>query len=136
MGVALIMGYGILITCKNCDYSKEFELGIGENYSSLEVVQKQLHYTRRSKVKEILENHDVKGTDYAHELYHCPICHSLYEQFYIKIVYDNNQIYETGFGCSNCGKVLKRLREEDVPKYPCCNCGEFTLKVERSFYWD
>ena len=130
------MGHGILVSCENCQYSKEFELGVGMQYLSLENVQNQIHYTRRTKVKEILGNHDIKDTDYAHELYHCRSCHSLYERFHIKILYDNNQIYETAHACSMCGKILVRIKEEEVSKMPCCSCGGCSLKVEMAFYWD
>ncbi len=105
-------------------------------YFSLENVQNQIHYTRRPKVKEILDNHEVKHTDYAHTLYYCRSCHSLYERFHIKILYDDDQIYETAHSCSKCGKLLVRIREEEIPQLPCSSCGEFELKMERSFYWD
>ena len=130
------MGHGIAVSCENCDYSKEFELGVGMMYSSLEMVQDKLHYTRRPKVKEILDNHDVKDTDYSHELYHCRSCHSLFERFHVRIVYDNDQTYETAYACSKCGKLLVRIKEEDVPKMPCYSCGEYALKIDVAFHWD
>ncbi|MBW1766010.1 MAG: hypothetical protein JRJ65_03045 [Deltaproteobacteria bacterium] len=130
------MGHGILVSCKKCDYSKEFKIGVREMYTSLEKVQKKLHYTRRTKVKEILDNHDIKDTDYAHELYHCSSCHSLYERFHIKIIYDDNQIYETAHSCTMCGKILVRIKQEEVPKLSCSRCGESALKADMAFDWD
>lgn len=130
------MGYGICISCQNCDYSEQFALGIGEMSSSLENIQEQPHYTKHPEVKEILNNFDVKDTDYAHELYHCHSCHSLYERFRVRIVYDDDRIYETAYACSKCGKLLNRIKEEGVPKLPCCSCGRCALKVDVAFCWD
>lgn len=130
------MGHGIIVSCENCDDSKKFKLGVGEMYTSLEKVQKKLHYTRRPKVKVILNNFDVKDTDYAHELYHCSRCHSLYERFRVRIVYDDDRIYETAYPCTKCGKQRDRIKEEGVPKMPCCSCGEFASRVDVHLCWD
>ena len=51
------MGTGISIICQNCGYEKDFMLGIGMMYSSLEkVIDLSPH---RKKILDILQNHKV-----------------------------------------------------------------------------
>lgn len=138
------MGSGISILCQNCGYEKSFMLGIGMMYSSLENVIDLVHYTRRKRILDILQNHKVlKHEDiwdnplYEHRLYRCIDCNQLYERFYVKIEYNDNKIYETKFKCSKCKNELKAVEnEENVKKYPCPECGKKELHIHGELLWD
>lgn len=140
------MGHGIIVECNHCRENGEapyivecFQLGIGMMYSSLENVIDLLHYTRRPKVLDILNNHAVADTDYSHELYHCPRCHRLYERFHVKIIYivdDEEKVYETSYACPKCKTPMQIITEDDLPQIPCSSCGEKALQVIETMCWD
>ena len=119
-------------------------LGIGMMYSSLENVIDLVHYARRKKILDILQNHEVNKHEgiwgnpfYEHRLYRCIDCNQLYGRFYVKIEYNDNKSYETKFKCSKCKTKLKAVENErNVIKYPCPLCGRKELHIHRELLWD
>ena len=142
------MGCGILVRCRHCEANpaeemgpyigEVFQLGVGMMYSSLENVIDPLHYTRRSQVLDILHNHLVEDTECYHAMFHCPKCHRLHNRFYVKIVYDHDQVDETAYNCSKCRTRLEVIEEDDLSDIPCAECGQKTQYVDEEYMlmWD
>jgi hypothetical protein len=130
------MGHGITITCQFCSYSHEFTLGVGMEYSSLEKVIDIIPRSKRPDVQKIMDNHNIKQTQKAHELFQCQICNRLYDIFYVKIIYDNDQVYETDYRCYRCGGPLVLRNENDLSKLPCPRCGGEGLSASETMLWD
>ena len=131
------MGSGITVHCESCNYYREFHLGLGIMYSSLENVIDCVDHWRRAEILEILQNHKVKKCDYEHKLYGCSNCAGLYERFYVKIAYDAGEVYETDFICGRCKNRLFEIKDiSAVKNRPCPGCNEKTLRVEESILWD
>jgi len=129
------MGYGITVECASCDYQETFMLGVGMMYGSLENVITQVSPARREEVIDILRNHAVEGTEYEHKLFICPNCNNLGERFDYSIFYDDGQLYEPYFRCSECRTKLVPL-EESIKAIRCSRCGESTLASHETVMWD
>jgi len=137
------MGRAFGVLCLNCDYSKESLLGVGGLYFSLENVISNLHHTKRKAINDILNNHDVVevpfgvNPEYSAKIYRCSKCEGLSSRFYVKIEYDDNQIYETTFKCTKCRTVLEMLDEnENLENYSCPNCKMPMLGISSFICWD
>lgn len=143
------MGEGFSVQCQVCDYSKEFMLGVGMAYGSLENVFNNIHHTRRAKILDLLNNHELpvyiddytRNPLYEHLLYSCSKCHELYERFYVKILFGDEgqeETYETVFSCGKCKEPLSKASEKkkDIEKRKCPSCGAKKLKKKNQFFWD
>jgi hypothetical protein len=131
------MGSGIIVHCESCEYKKEFYLGLGMMYSSLENVIDCVDHWRRAEVLEILQNHKVEKRSYEHKLYGCMNCAGLYAKFYVKIDYNGGKVYETDFMCGKCKSGLVEIKDvREVENRPCPKCKQKTLCVEESILWD
>ena len=135
------------ISCSNCDYSKEFQLGVGMVYHSFDNVWDVIPSRRRLEIKEILQNHKVVEGDFSHRLYHCHNCNELYERFYYKTTSNEEKTYETKFMCRLCGTELVPVEvletdenEEDIlliESLPCPKCKEKSLAIGDTItLWD
>lgn len=143
------MGSGIYALCQNCGYKRNFNLGVGMAYSSLENVIDLVPSKDRELVLDILRNHKVIQCAYWHRLFRCQSCNRLYGRFYVRIEYDNNKVYELKFNCSKCKTELQvvdaveilenmedELDEEGLKNYPCPKCGKTELSFHMDILWD
>ena len=128
-----------MLTCLECFYTFEYKYGVGMMYSDLENVLCLIHYTRKNKVKEILQNENVQKTTYYHSAYKCPKCSTLYNRFYFKIEYNNNQVYKSFFKCSKCKTILNEIDEDELRNSICPECGKRKMgesELNLTFNWD
>ena len=131
------MGSGYSVSCRSCGLDRHFTVGVGMNYSSLSEVLNLIHHSRRQKVLKILNDHEVHETDYEHRIFECPHCENLRSAFWAKIVYDNDQIYETEFMCRDCNKRMEPVMDpEQLRGNRCPICGERGLNVTEDMLWD
>ena len=143
------MGIGITALCQNCGYERDFKLGVGMAYSSLENVIYLVPKGRRERVLDILRNHKVIQRISWHRLFQCQSCNRLYGKFYVRIEYDDNKVYELKFNCSKCKTELQvvdaveilenmedELDEEGLKNYPCPKCDITELSFHVSSLWD
>ena len=131
------MGVGIIVTCGTCSEAKSFRLGIGMAYYDLREVIGAVHYTKRDAILKLLDEHDVSETEYEHRLFHCQKCHGLYERFYVRILYDSSEIYDSIFKCSKCKRVLIPVNDlEKIRTIPCSKCGKKSLDYFEYLDWD
>ena len=127
------MGFGFAISCGSCGFEKCFVVGTGPKYSSLKAAIDQLHHMRGPKVLELVNEHEVHETDFDHRIYHCRSCGQLRNSFWVRIVYDDDQVYETHFLCGKGHRPMKPIREycqlTKIP-CPCCNANKLVVTTE------
>ena len=137
------MGLGYVLACDRCNCSFEGRTGKGMMYYDLNKLIPMIHYTRRKRLQEILDNHQVNHTDFDHRVYRCTKCLRLGTRFYVNVEYDNNQTFETVFKCSKCKHHLEDVStlfnhldfKEKIP-FKCPNCLDFSLGVTDLIMWD
>ena len=133
------MGEEIQITCKSCNYSDSFTIGVGMLYSDLKNVIDLIHYKRRDIVLDILENHKIKFCDFGHEVYTCSKCNNLYSRFYVEIDYDEDKKYLSKFKCNRCKTELTKLKDSELENplnLPCPKCKNISLEQSPTMLWD
>jgi DNA-directed RNA polymerase subunit RPC12/RpoP len=117
-------------------------LGIGMRWNSLEELIDHVHHRRRKKILDILKNHKInllkneRNPNFGNRLLRCNNCNGLYQAFYVKILYDDDKIYETRFKCPQCKKELQEIKNENLEKYPCPECGMKKLEINDTIMWD
>ncbi len=106
------MGSGLLVECKNCDYNDEFLYGIGMMYVSLDNVLDTDTNEEHQKIKELLVENSLENKPnlfenpfFEQRIYECKKCHKRTAKLYVKIIYGEDQVYETTFTCSKCKKT-------------------------------
>jgi ssDNA-binding Zn-finger/Zn-ribbon topoisomerase 1 len=153
------MGSSFGISCRECDYSKNFKIGIGMMYSPYHLRDFDsefalLPYLIRSKktlahIKELLNEKNAEiADDYGHKIYRCPKCGEFYGRFYLRLEYDGG-FFEVEYRCTKCKKALKLFdydvievggseKEINLEKYPCPKCGKYSLYEggTLSILWD
>ena len=151
------MGETIEIFCRDCNYRKEFSLGVGKEYSSVENVFKLVHPSLWKEIEDIFRNHEVLVKDGCRRLFRCVKCNALCERFHMKISYQThdgaNRTYETHHFCAKCKteltpvNVVEEIDEDDyreeqqtlassIGQLPCPGCAKKTLAIENIGYWD
>jgi len=154
------MGTSYGISCKECDYSKNFIIGTGMMYGPVNLMDfdsefpllQQLIRSKKaiSNIKQLLNEKNATITEgYGHAIYRCPKCGEFYERFFIHLDYEEG-CYEVEYRCIHCKAILKSLLHderifedealEEIPleKYPCPKCGKYSLyqNKEREILWD
>ena len=130
------MGDGIVITCKKCDESDDFKLGIGMMYFSLiNVVEIAVSYGQRSRIYELLEYDGKVKTKYEHRLFECSNCNTLHGRFYVKIFHDGQEVYESNFKCGKCWSKLVPA-ENEIESYNCRYCSGKVYEKYIYLLWD
>ena len=154
------MGSSYGISCRECDYTKNFKMGIGmmyspENLIDFEAQFPMLPHLIRSKkmlahIKGLLgEKNAVIADGYGHKIYRCQKCGEFYERFYIHLNYGGDS-FEVEYKCTKCKVALRTIdydvtgvdgweeKEINIEKYPCPKCDKHSLyedgKVE--IMWD
>ena len=131
------MGLGIEVNCGHCGYKKEFFLGVGMLYSSLENVIDLVKGKNKKEILEIMRNHDISSSDFYRVLYHCNGCGALSDELYVKLVYDEGKEYTTNYLCANCGDLLEIIDDKiDITTFACPRCKNNTLLREIGIHWD
>lgn len=142
------MGISYGISCRECDYSECFIIGIEMFYCPSKIMDFDSEITPLQglissqetidHIRSLLqEKKAVFADNYGHEVYHCPKCGEFFGRFYIRLDYDGG-FYEVEHKCPKCDVKLN-LIEHDVAednwgekqrhpeKYPCPKCGKYCL---------
>jgi len=136
------MGQGHAYSCKSCGFRYEAFTGIGMAYYCLENVLDCLHYTKRKKVLDILNKHNIEvsygddSTEYEHRTFRCSKCGNFHNRFYVKLTdsANDNVLYETVYKCSKCKNELDAINE--LQEFPCPVCKNRTWESELTMNWD
>ncbi len=129
------MGQGIFTRCNSCQDGKEYLLGVGMNYSSLENVMGSVHWVNRKKIEEFSQNGTITSEEYEHRLYYCEKCITPHSRFWIRLEKEDGDVFEAEFKCPRC-KFMMIPGDLDFTKYACSNCGKKTLSVVSEMLWD
>ena len=134
------MGHGNFVTCEDCGYEREFMLGVGMMYGSLDKIIQFLDKKGFEEVSIILkDNPDPYYETDGYCVYQCQQCFSVREKIYL-LIYDKNKkiIYRTSSICSKCKIKRKRVQEKDdlLHQIICPKCKKKELNVSGGMCWD
>ena len=131
----LTMGGSISTYCKKCGDTQDFTTGVGFMYSSLEKVIRFTSSNIRTKLQDIVSSHSITNANYEHRVLACPNCNTLHERFYVRVQYDEGDVFETAFRCGKCRAGLVEL-DKPVEEYSCGKCGSRSLEEFPGMCWD
>lgn len=133
------MGTLILTSCRQCKHPGDhffLEIGMAEEYQTLEGVITFLRESQRRKITQFLENNQFTETDYGHQLFHCEQCNHLNARLWIRLSSEQGDSFELSFRCSKCRTKLKKMIDIDaIQNIPCEHCGEKALECSTGC-WD
>ena len=134
------MGHGNFVLCKSCEYEREFMLGVGMMYGSLQNILEFMDKRSSDEVSKILqENSDLHFETDRHCVYQCRNCFSIQEKLHL-LIYDKQEklIYRTQSKCSKCKIKRRRVREKDnlLHQIICPKCKNKELIVNGGLCWD
>ena len=134
------MGHGNFVLCESCGYEREFMLGSGMMYFSLDQITQFLDKKSYEVVSKILEkNPNPYYKSDGHCVYQCRQCFSVREKLHLLISDENNKIiYRTFSNCSKCKIKRKRVQEKDglLHQIICPKCKTNELLVNGGMCWD
>ncbi len=142
------MGASFGISCRECDYTKDFITGIGMMYSYQNLIDFDSEFALlpaliKSKktlayIKGLLSEKNAVIAGYGHEIYHCPKCSEFFGRFYMHLDYDNGS-FEVEYKCTKCKSPLKQIEYDSIKvdgweekkinlaNYFCPKCGKQSL---------
>jgi len=131
------MGDGLVINCKNCSYTENIFVGVGEAYSDIDNVLSMVKGRNQRQITEILNNHDVKHRNFYKALYVCAGCGTFYNRLYVQIIYDNQKEFITNYICDECEDELHKIDDySNIAKYSCPKCKKKSLSANMDILWD
>ena len=150
------MGRGYLVKCDHCGYEAKFNLGVGMVFPYVygQVVKAINNGEYGEELKEFFEKHKGAVVDVQTELYRCPGCNKLEEDYNLSLyVHKENKEPENGIWCSwcdkedyvfvksfahiceGCGKRMHKVGESEIHKLTCPGCGK-PLTERNDIMWD
>ena len=131
------MGAGYtVVSCSSCGFGNGYYIGVGKSYKTLQDAIDKIQPKRRSKVIELLEKHTVLETDFEHRIYLCERCGESRNSFWVKIVYDDDQVYETESRCNKCNQAMVNISDQIKDNKVCPYCGSDNLICADGLLWD
>lgn len=131
------MGGGYTVfSCSSCGFGSGFYVGVGKSIETLRDALVKVHPKRRSKILALIETHIVHKADFEHRIYRCEQCTEVRNPFWVKIVYDNDRIYETRFTCASCHKTMVNITDQIKSNKACPCCGSDNLSYAEGLLWD
>lgn len=131
------MGAGYTVfSCSSCGFGKGFYVGVGKSCKTLEDVICKVHPKRRSKIIDILKNHSVHESYFEHRIYLCNSCGENRNSFWVRIIYDDDRVFETRFKCDKCHKTMLDISNQVKLTKTCPCCGSDYLSFAEGLLWD
>ncbi len=135
------MGQGYGIECKKCSYTRSVRVGVGMFHYSLEQCIKSISKTEQIKIREIiLGKKNIIDEGEGESVFQCNKCFDIANKFQIKLIENNNTIYETKIVCYKCKIDMKLLpcdQEEDtIIGIKCPKCKSDDVSVGLEMMWD
>lgn len=154
------MGIGYVINCNECDYSKEFMIGIGMMHSPHRLLDFNSEYALLPCIIEskkiisyieylLSEKNASISSGYGYEIYRCSKCNEFYSEFFLQLDYEEGN-YEVEYKCKECNILLNRIaynvqgsfgrstKQINLKNYPCPKCSKYSLYEDKryGFLWD
>ncbi|MDB0003437.1 hypothetical protein N9E50_02170 [Alphaproteobacteria bacterium] len=133
------MGYGIDIKCNECEYSKEYLLGMGMAFSSHEALIESLPKNKRDKALELLKIEGTESLLGSYFVYQCDDCKSVQNIFDLQILdKDKNVLFKSFDDCPKCKKPRRQLnyRDNKLKRYRCPKCKSDNIDFNEGMMWD
>lgn len=150
------MGSGIELKCPKCSFHKEYYLGSGmllpETYAEVVSTIKDCEYG--SEWRDYFKTHAGAAVDVDKEVYHCPLCNAIVEDFNLDLYntingapiiddYFDPGVDHRGYKfvkhyahlCPICDGPMEKTNKDTQKSLPCPRCGT-TLIYSPSFIWD
>ena len=134
------MGHGNSVICKDCNYEREFMLGVGMRYGTLSNIVEFMDKKSRDEVLKILqEDPDPNYETHGHCVYQCRECFSIQEKLHLLIYNKEGKIiYRSQSKCSKCKIKRRRILEKNelLHQIICPKCKTKELTVSVDLLWD
>jgi|GEM_PF-5294024 len=148
------MGEILEATCENCSYQKQFRLGIGMMYGSLDDLSSEsnpltildLIHSEKMQAEVVQLITTQNGTidsrkDAGYALFVCERCKTIHSRFFFRLRH-NKGVYVPSYCCPECERHLKQIDPETVKqekrRFTCPKCSQkkAVIVAETTSLWD
>lgn len=131
-GIDLGIGYGV--SCKKCQYMKQFMFGMGK--MGMQDPLNTLHPKKREVLKRKIKNNTILDINHARKLYRCCKCYYLADRPFVEILLKDRETIRTDYHCPKCRIKMEKIKENQLTKCPCPNCKGISLAISYEMLWD
>ena len=135
------MGSGYEIICKKCSYTRSLRVGVGMLHSSLEAEIESTSRKEQQTIKQIIlgkQNLISEGEGYS--IFQCSKCFTIVNKFHIKIIENNQTLYQSKTQCFKCNTEMQLLPcdedENTIEGIKCPKCKSDDVIVRHNMMWD
>ena len=135
------MGTGYEMECNKCSFSRSLRVGVGMFHSSLEAEIESTSKKEQQTIKQIIlgkQNLISEGEGYS--IFQCSTCYALVNKFHIKIIENNQTLYESKNQCFKCNTEMQLLScdkdENTIAGIKCPKCKSDDVRVGQNMLWD
>ena len=135
------MGSGYEIICKKCSFRRSLRVGVGMVHSSLEAEIESTSRKEQQTIKQIIsgkQNLISEGEGYS--IFQCSTCCAIVNKFHIKIIENNQTLYQSKTQCFKCNTEMQLLPcdedENTIEGIKCPKCKSDDVIVRNNMMWD
>ncbi len=130
------MGDILKVTCSDCSYEREFQVGMGILYEPLNRYVIVSEIESKLMQDEILQTLETEQDNVfaKKELYYCEKCYRLAARLTVMVGRVGKK-YTTQYRCPHCNKAMKVTAFGDKTHH-CPKCKVGTLMMTRVGHWD
>ena len=135
------MGTGYEIGCNKCSFRRSLRVGVGMLHSSLEAEIESTSRKEQQTIKQIIsgkQNLISEGEGYS--IFQCSTCCAIVNKFHIKIIENNQTLYQSKTQCFKCNTEMQLLpcdeNENTIEGIKCPKCKSDDVIVRHDMMWD
>ena len=135
------MGIGYEIGCNKCSFTRSLRVGVGMVHSSLEAEIESTNIKEQQTIKQIIsgkQNLISEGEGYS--IFQCSTCCAIVNKFHIKIIENNQTLYQSKTQCFKCNTEMHLLPcdedENTIERIKCPKCKCDDVIVGHNMMWD
>ena len=135
------MGIGYEIGCNKCFFTRSLRVGVGMLHSSLEAEIESTSRKEQQTIKQIIsgkQNLISEGEGYS--IFQCSTCCAIVNKFHIKIIENNQTLYQSKTQCFKCNTEMQLLPcdedENTIEGIKCPKCKSDDVIVRHDMMWD
>jgi len=135
------MGTGYEIGCNKCSFRRSLRVGVGMVHSSLEAEIESTSRKEQQTIKQIIsgkQNLISEGEGYS--IFQCSTCCAIVNKFHIKIIENNQTLYQSKTQCFKCNTEMQLLPcdedENTIEGIKCPKCKSDDVIVGHNMMWD
>ena len=135
------MGIGYGIGCNKCSYTRSLRVGVGMLHSSLEAKIESTSRNEQQTIKQIISGkQNLERESEGYSIFQCSKCCAIVNKFHIKIIENNQTLYETKTVCYRCKIEMQLLPcdqdEHIINGIKCPKCKSEDVSVAEEMMWD